>query len=145
MPSVTNRIVRTAAYVVVDIVAIGAGMGLPVFAILLGFPVGWLLPLSLGISAPCKPDDLRAILRAALVASGVTFAVAAVIWLPTLSRLSGPPNRIANFGIPMILYEPLPSFIGWIVLMVVVSPILQLLAVVFGSVLRLAVARAVAQ
>jgi hypothetical protein len=145
MPTLTNRVARMAVYVVVDIVAMGMGMGLPIFAILFGFPVGWLLPTFLGIASPCKPGDLRAILRAALLASAVTFAVAAGIWLPTLIRLAGPPGRIANFGIPMILYEPLPSFIGWIVLMVVVSPFLQLLAIVFGSVLHLAVTRVVGE
>ncbi len=145
MPTLSNRVIRMAVYVVVDIVAMGVGMGLPIFAILLGFPVGWLLPTFLGIVTPCKPGDLKAILRAALLASAVTFAVAAGIWLPTLSRLAGPPERIANFGIPMILYEPLPSFVGRIVLMVVVSPFLQLLAIVFGSVLHLAVPRVAAQ
>jgi hypothetical protein len=33
----------------------------------------------------------------------------------------------------MILYEPKASFIGWQVLMIGLSPALQLLAIVFGA------------
>ena len=37
----------------------------------------------------------------------------------------------------MILYEPLASFIGWQVLMVLISPFLQLLTTLFGSYLAI--------
>jgi hypothetical protein len=53
-----------------------------------------------------------------------------------------PGRDIANFGIPMILYEPLASFIGWIVLMVLISPLLQVLTTVFGASVYMACARA---
>ena len=62
----------------------------------------------------------------------------AVIWLPALRLLKLPEADLANFGIPLILYEPLPSFIGWMVLMVLISPFLQVLTTVFGAVLKLA-------
>jgi hypothetical protein len=42
-----------------------------------------------------------------------------------------------NLGIPMILYEPKISFIGWLVLMIAISPFLQLLTTVFTSYLTL--------
>jgi len=42
---------------------------------------------------------------------------------------------------PLLLFEPLTSFIGWIVLMVLISPFLQLLMTVFGSAARLAFPR----
>jgi len=35
------------------------------------------------------------------------------------------------------LYEPAASFIGWLVLMIVISPFLQLLMTLFGSHLAL--------
>ena len=38
-----------------------------------------------------------------------------------------------NFGVPLILYEPRASFVGWLVLMILVSPFLQLLTTVFAS------------
>jgi hypothetical protein len=52
--------------------------------------------------------------------------------------LSDPAADIAHFGIPLILYEPVASFIGWIVLMVLISPFLQALAAAFSSSVRLA-------
>jgi hypothetical protein len=44
---------------------------------------------------------------------------------------------LANFGIPMILYEPRASFIGWLLLMIFVSPFLQFLMTLFGAHLAL--------
>ena len=38
---------------------------------------------------------------------------------------------------PLILYEPLASFIAWLVLMIVISPFLQFLMTLFGSHLTL--------
>jgi hypothetical protein len=134
----TNRVFRVAIYIAVDILAVGIGMGVPVLAILLGFPVGWLLPTVLRLRGVLAPDHLKAILRAAILTSLVTFGITALIWVPTLQRLADPAGDIANFGIPMILFTPLPSFIGWIVLMVVISPFLQVLTTVFGCVARCA-------
>jgi len=37
----------------------------------------------------------------------------------------------------MILYEPKASFIAWLVLMIFISPFLQLLATVFGGYMAL--------
>jgi hypothetical protein len=37
----------------------------------------------------------------------------------------------------MILYEPRASFIGWLVLMILISPVLQMLTTLFGSYLTL--------
>jgi hypothetical protein len=127
---------QIAAFVALDVLAVGAGMGVPIFAILLGFPVGWVLPALLKISSPYPSNDLRLVLRSAAATAAITFAMMALIWLPTLRTLARPAADIANFGIPMVLYEPVPSFIGWIVLMVVVSPFLQMLTTLFGAVLR---------
>jgi hypothetical protein len=59
------------------------------------------------------------------------------IWGPTISMLFDPGRDLANTEVPMILYEPRASFIGWIVLMIVISPALQLLTTLFGSHLTL--------
>jgi hypothetical protein len=47
--------------------------------------------------------------------------------------LFDPLTDFADFGIPMILYDPRVSFVGWLVLMIVISPFLQLLTTVFAS------------
>ena len=39
-------------------------------------------------------------------------------------------------GIPLILYDPRWSFIGWMVLMIIISPFLQLLTIIFASFFR---------
>jgi hypothetical protein len=131
-----SRLFRIVAFLALDVFAVGLGMGVPIFAILLGLPVGWLLPAFLRIHSPHTTGDLGAVLRAALLTSAVTLVITAFIWLPTLQMLGNPTADIANFGIPMILYQPLPSFIAWIVLMVVISPVLQMLTTLFGCVLR---------
>ena len=138
MSILVNRVFRIAVFVAIDVVAVGMGMGVPIFTILLGFPVGWFLSAFLRIGSPYTSGDLRAVLRAAALTSSVTLLITALIWLPTLRMLGGPPAEIANFGIPMILYQPLPSFIAWIVLMVIISPILQMLTTLFGCILRCA-------
>ena len=75
----------------------------------------------------------RRVLRIAILTSGFTFILMAILWLPALSMLFDPERDIANFGMPLLLYEPLASFIAWIVLMVVISPFLQVLTTVFGA------------
>jgi hypothetical protein len=77
------------------------------------------------------------VLLYALLTSAVTLFWMVVIWAPTIRLLFNPGSDIANFGIPMILYEPLASFIGWIVLMILVSPFLQFLTTIFGSFLAM--------
>jgi hypothetical protein len=134
-----------AIYAVLDVIAVGMGMGVPIFAILLGFAVGWLLPawlLSTRLAAPAAPlrQLLVRILRWSAASAAWTFLQMAVIWLWAVSMLFDSGVDIAQFGHPMILYEPVPSFIGWIVLMVFISPFLQLLTTVFAATVRLAVA-----
>jgi len=139
-----------AIYAVLDVIAVGMGMGVPIFPILLGFAVGWLLPARLlsarqesawpATSATSLRQILARILRWAAASAAWTFLQMAVIWLRTVPMLFDPGVDIAQFGHPMILYEPVPSFIGWIVLMVLISPFLQLLTTVFAATVRLAVA-----
>jgi hypothetical protein len=112
-------------------------MGVPIFAILIGFGVGWFLPGVLRSSSLSSMPSRKEILRAAFLLGTYTFALMLIIWGPTLPRLWGPRADLVNFGIPLILYEPTASFIGWEVLMIAISPFLQVLAIVFGADLRL--------
>jgi hypothetical protein len=126
------------AYCFLDLLALGFGMGIPIFAILMGFLVGWMMP---SILAP-RGHSIRRALKACLGAAGWTaafsFLVLFTIWGPTMTMLADPNADFIHFGIPMILYDPTASFIGWIVLMVIISPTLQMLTTAFGSSMRLA-------
>jgi hypothetical protein len=133
-----SRTTRYAvAFLVADTLSVGAGMGVPIFAILLGFVVGWFLPGVVVPAGPTVPPTRRDITKGALLASLYTFLLMLIIWGPTVPMLWDSQADLANFGIPMILYEPLASFIGWEVLMIAISPFLQLLAIVFAADLRL--------
>ena len=120
------------AYVCLDLVCAGMGMGVPFFCILLGFPVGWYIARSVMLENPPTQRILGVGLRRALVCSLFTLLVMAAIWGWTIPMLFDPSADLANFGIPMILYEPRASFVGWELLMIGISPALQLLAIVFG-------------
>jgi hypothetical protein len=124
-------------FVLLDLVWIGMGMGVPFFCILFGFPVGWYIVWNITTSTSnVRPVFRRVILYAAITA-GVTLLGMLIIWGPSISFLFDPGRDLVNTGVPMILYEPRASFIGWLVLMIVISPILQLLTTLFGSHLAL--------
>jgi len=125
-------------YVLADTLCAGVGMGVPIFNIGFGFVVGW---LSVG-RARAQTPDLRAVLRKALhyalVTSAWTLLLMWVIWGPFTLKLFDPSADLTKTGIPLILYNPMASFIGWQVLMMLISPFLQLLTTVFAATLRLA-------
>ena len=101
------------AFAVVDIICTGAGMGVPIFCILLGFPVGYAIVRSL-VTRPLTFHELLAkVLRCAALTSAFTFLLMAMLWGPVTIRLADPAFDVANFGIPLILYDPLASFVGW--------------------------------
>lgn len=120
-------------FIILDTILIGMGMGVPIFPILFGFFVGWFIVKYITARTSSVPQVFRKVLLYALLTSSVTLFWMVVIWGPTMRLLYDPGRDIANFGIPMILYEPLASFIGWIVLMILVSPFLQFLTTLFGS------------
>ncbi|MBM4241550.1 MAG: hypothetical protein FJ150_07830 [Euryarchaeota archaeon] len=120
-------------YIILDTLFVGMGMGVPIFCILFGFPVGWYITKCLTRSNRSLNDILTGILKYSFFASVVTFIWMVVIWGPISTMLLNPGADFANFGIPMILYEPKISFIGWIILMIFISPFLQLLSTVFAS------------
>jgi hypothetical protein len=111
-------------YIFFDLLATALGMGVPLLNILLGFPVGWVLARQ----APGDESPLPFIWRGAWLTVGVTFLLMAAIWLPQLGNLFNPAFDYSQTGVPLWLYDPKLSFIGWLILMVLVSPFLQLLA-----------------
>ncbi len=133
-------LVALGLYVFVDIICIGMGMGVPFFCILLGLPLGWYIGKRLIAEQAGIRDILRKMLLYAVMAAAITCLGMLLIW-GTLAvvRFSNPATDFAETGVPMILYEPKASFIGWIVLMIVISPGLQLLTTLFGSHLALLV------
>ena len=127
------RVKTFMLYVICDILCIGLGMGVPIFCIVLGFPVGWYV----GRRVQRATSDIALaplhILRAAGATAAVTLLGMCLIWGRTVVLLFDPASDLANFGIPLILYTPRASFIGWLVLMVFISPFLQVLTTVFGA------------
>jgi hypothetical protein len=128
-----NRWIAIVVFVFLDVLCVGLGMGVPIFCIALGFPVGWYIVAR----AMQSTSDLGAVLKRTIVlgtlTSAVTFAAMALIWGSVSRMLLDPAADFANFGIPMILYEPKVSFVGWLVLMIFISPFLQLLTTLFAS------------
>jgi hypothetical protein len=120
-------------YVILDTLFVGMGMGVPIICILFGFPVGWYIAKSSEISGKDLNDILSDILKYAFYTSLVTFIWMLVIWGPISTMLLNPTADFANFGIPLLLYDPKISFIGWIILMIFISPFLELLTTVFAS------------
>lgn len=134
-----NRKVAFAVYVMADLVCVGMAMGVPIFCIGLGFPVGWYIAMRAIRGRSDVRQTLRTVLSHAVAACLVTFVLMALIWGPTIQLLFDPTFDIANFGHPDILYDPTLSFVGWLVLMIFVSPFLQLLTTLFSSYLTLSV------
>lgn len=124
-----------------NVFAVGLGMGVPVFAILLGFPVGWWLVRRIQrTAAPAGLDaatGLRQLLAWGAGLAVVTLLLMLFIWSAQIPNALDPGFDTAGFGIPLILYTPQASMIGWLVLMIVISPVLQWMAVLTGGALAL--------
>ena len=130
--------VALGIYVFLDIICIGMGMGVPFFCILFGLPLGWYIVKRLTAESAEMLTVFRKTLLYAAIAAAVTFLGMILIWgTLCVVTLSNPATDFVETGVPMILYEPKASFIGWIVLMVVISPALQLLTTLFASHLTL--------
>ena len=117
----------------IDIFCMGAGMGVPFFNILLGLPVGWYLARRLAEKAVDTRTLMGKLLLWSTITSAFTVLLMTIIWMPAIRMLFDPTADLANFGIPFILFEPLASFIGWLVLMILISPFLQMLMTLFGA------------
>ena len=124
-------------YIVIDIVCVGMGMGVPIFNILFGFIVGWYLIKWISISALDWEVVLHRLLVYAFITAVVTFVGMALLWGSSAKLLFDPQADIARFGIPFLLYEPRASLVGWLFLMILISPFLQMLTTVFAGNLTL--------
>jgi hypothetical protein len=122
-----------ALYIVIDIICAGAGMGVPFFCIVLGFPLGWYIAKRIFILTGHSASTNSRILKYSFLAAAFTFLMMLIIWGGATTRLFDPSFEIKNFGHPYILYDPEISFYGWLVLMILISPFLQLLATIFAA------------
>lgn len=124
-------------YAALDVICAGAGMGVPIFCILFGLPVGWAIALRVTLRPRPARQALGLVLRWAALAAAFTCVPMAAVWSHAVGMLFDPAADLANFGIPLILYDPTASFVGWLVLMIVIAPFLQFLMTLFGAHLTL--------
>ena len=122
-----------ALFLFLDIVCVGMGMGIPIFCILLGLPVGWYLVRRTGAGPLDMRQMLSQTLRGAALTAACTVLGMAILWGRFVPLLFDPGADLVNLGIPLILYEPWASLAGWLALMIAISPFLQFLMTLFGS------------
>ncbi|MGD0340116.1 MAG: hypothetical protein ABSA76_00200 [Bacteroidales bacterium] len=120
-------------YILIDIICVGAGMGVPIFCILLGFPSGWYITKRVTASTEEPYQKYYEIFKFSLFAAIFTFIVMLFIWGSAILIHIHSASDIQNFGHPNILYDPKTSFIGWLILMIIISPFLQLLTAIFAA------------
>lgn len=139
MPNILalNPKIAFLLFMILDLLCVGMGMGIPIFCIFFGFVVGWYVAGRITLHDLNPGDAFSRILRYGVVTSLFTFAVMCAIWGRTILMPFNPAADLKNFGIPLILYEPKASFISWLVLMIFISPFLQLLTTIFASYLTL--------
>ena len=119
-------------YILIDIICAGAGMGVPIFCILLGFPLGWYITKRVSASTEQLYRKYYKIFKFSLFATIFTFIVMLIVWGSAILMHIDSSSDIQNFGHPYILYDPKTSFIGWLILMIIISPFLQLLTTIFA-------------
>jgi hypothetical protein len=124
-------------FIILDLFCIAMGMGVPIFCILFGFPMGWYIAKRITINPENMNIIFKKIFVYAIITSFFTFFIMSIIWGNTISMLFNPSADFKNFGIPLILYDPKLSFMGWIILMIFISPFLQLLTTIFTAYLTL--------
>jgi len=132
-----NAKIAAGLYIVIDIICVGVGMGVPIFCILLGFPLGWYIVKRISASTENSYLMYYKIFKLSLLASAFTFLLMIIIWGRTILMLFDSNSDFQNFGHPFILYDPKISFIGWSILMIFISPFLQLLTTIFASFITL--------
>jgi hypothetical protein len=133
-----NAIGALVAYVVMDALCAALGMGVPVACILLGLGVGWFGALRAEFYLGTPALAMRRVLRYAWITSGVTFVIMLGVWGRLIRFLLNPRVDPGSMGLPLILYDPLASFIGWLVLMILIAPALQFLTTLGGAYLTFA-------
>lgn len=128
-----NKKIVLLIYIFLDTFLLIIMRFVPILAILLGFPVGWYISKRLTQSERNLADILSDILKYSFYTSLITFLWMLMVWGSVSTMLMNPNANFTNFGIPMILFDPEISFIGWIILMIFISPFLQLITTVFTA------------
>ena len=80
-----------------------------------------------------KKDIFKELLVDSCITASVTLVGMMLIWGWSVTILFDGDAEIVKFGIPMIFYSPRPSLIGWLILMILISPFLQLLTTIFAG------------
>jgi uncharacterized protein YacL len=124
-------------YILIDIICAGAGMGVPIFCILSGFPLGWYITKRVSASTEQLYQRYNNIYKYSLFAAIFTFIVMLIVWGSAILIHIHSASDIQNFGHPYILFDPKTSFIGWLILMIIISPFLQLLVTIFAAFITL--------
>ena len=132
-----NIFIIIIIFIVLDVLFAAIGMGVPILNILFGFFIGWYAAVRALNLYPEKTFIMKRTLVYNSFCAGFTFLIMVAIWGSTSILFLNESTDYANFGHPMILYDPKISFIGWLVLMIIISPVLQLLTSVFSSYLTL--------
>ena len=117
----------------------GIGMGVPILNILFGFIIGWYAVKRACLLYENLDKRLSKIFIYSIFCSGITLILMIGIWGSAIPMLFDPLSDFKNFGHPMILYDPKLSFIGWLVLMIIISPFLQLMTSIFSAFITLKV------
>jgi hypothetical protein len=124
-------------YIIIDIISMGMGMGVPFFCILLGFPLGWYITQRVSVTTEQLYHKYFKIFKLSLFAAIFTIIVMIIVWGSAILINIHSSSDIQNFGHPNILYDTKTSFIGWLILMIIISPFLQLLTTIFGAFITL--------
>lgn len=75
-----NAKIVIISYILIDIICAGAGMGVPFFCILLGFPLGWYIARRVYASAEQPHREYYKIFKFSFFAAVVTFTLMLIIW-----------------------------------------------------------------
>lgn len=136
-----RRHVALIAFCLADVFAIGLGMGVPVFAVALGFVAGWWVARRALAEGSELRDAVRRVLAWGLALAGTSLAALLLTWGPQIGTVLDPAVSATNWGIPLVLYTSQASKIGWFVLMVAISPVLEFMAVAAAGMVTLGMSR----
>ena len=123
--------------IIIFIILSGIGMGVPIMNILFGFFVGWYSTRRAQILYNEQKKRFSKIFIYSLFCAGITLIIMLAIWGRTIPMAFDPAADFENFGHPMILFDPRISYIGWLILMIIISPIVQLMASIFSAFITL--------
>lgn len=124
-------------FTVADVACVVLGLGVPVFCILLGIPVGWFVVETAAARRLTDREIRSEVLLGGVVTAFLTSVMMALVWGSSAAVLVDGQADPGSLGLPLLFADAKASIIGWLVLMIVVSPGLQLLMTHFGAHLTL--------